>query len=111
MEEVSDVPTVPDRPRHQSPPASSSSNKEEGGKEEGGKEEGGKEEGGSDKIVFKRPVKRRRSSEGVLDASTKKTGGEGEGKTRSPRSRKGSGSSSAVKNSSLLSFGDEEEDT
>ena len=106
VEEVSDVPTVPDRPRHQSPPASSSSNKEEGGKEEGGKEEGG-----SGKLVFKRPVKRRRSSEGVLDASTKKTGGEGEGKTRSPRSRKGSGSSSAVKNSSLLSFGDEEEDT
>lgn len=68
----------------------------------------------SGKIVFKRPVKRRRSSEGVLDASTKKTSERGEGrdrgqKIRSPRTRKGS--SSAVKNSSLLSFGDEDEDS
>ena len=60
----------------------------------------------SGKIVFKRPVKRRRSSEGVLDASTKKTKDEGRGGR--PRSRKGS-SSSGVKNSSLLSFGDEED--
>ena len=67
------------------------------------------------RILFKRPAKRRRSSEGVLDASTRKTGGEAPvkgsgGKTRSPRTRKRSGSSSGVKNSSLLSFGDEEED-
>lgn len=55
------------------------------------------------KIVFKRPEKRRRSSEGVLDASTKKPK-EGE---KNRKTRKGS-SSSAVKNSSLLSFGDDE---
>ena len=91
------VPTVPSRPGNQPP---STSEEDSGGK-----------------IVFKRPAgkKRRRSSEGVLDASTssRKTAGEDRGmgdKTRSPRTRKGSGGSSAVKNSSLLSFGDEEED-
>ena len=73
-------------------------------------------EGDSGRIIFKRPAKRRRSSEGVLDASTKKTGGEapasrGPGsKNKSPKTRKRSGSSSGVKNSSLLSFGDEEEE-
>lgn len=86
------VPTVENRPQVQ--PTVEAASEEDGGK-----------------ILFKRPVKRRRSSEGVLDASTKKTkdlgGSEGRGKGRSPRSRKGS--SSGVKNSSLLSFGDEED--
>ena len=58
----------------------------------------------SGKIVFKRPVKRRRSSEGVLDASTKKTKDQSGDKVRRRRR-----SSSGVKNSSLLSFGDEED--
>lgn len=57
----------------------------------------------SGKIVFKRPVKRRRSSEGVLDASTKKTKDQSGGKARTRRR-----SSSGVKNSSLLSFDDED---
>ena len=64
---------------------------------------------GAGKIVFKRPVKRRRSSEGVLDASTKKTRDE-VGRRGKVAGRTRKGSSSAVKNSSLLSFGGEEED-
>ena len=61
-----------------------------------------------DKIVFRKPVKRRSSEgEGALDASTsKKAKAEGPGK---PRARRTS-TSKAVKNSSLLSFGDEEEE-
>ena len=91
-EERGAAPTVENRPQLQ--PTAEPVSEEDGGK-----------------ILFKRPVKRRRSSEGVLDASTKKAkdqgGGGGRGKGRSPRSRKGS--SSGVKNSSLLSFGDEED--
>ena len=97
--DLSAAPTVENRPSSQEPAADEGDTGSSGGGGDG------------DKIVFKRPVKRRRSSDhdGVLDASTKKTK-EGAGKVRSPRSRKGSGSSSGVKNSSLLSFGDEEED-
>ena len=102
--DLSAAPTVENRPSSQEPAA------DEGdiGSSSGGGGDGG---GDGDKIVFKRPVKRRRSSDrdGVLDASTKKTK-EGAGKVRSPRTRKGSGSSGGVKNSSLLSFEDEEED-
>ena len=87
-EEKISVPTVANRPPPDTQPDSTS-------------------EEDSGKIVFKRPVKRRRSSsEGILDASTKKTKEEGRG--GKPRSRRRS-SSSGVKNSSLLSFGDEEE--
>ena len=63
-----------------------------------------------DKIVFRKPAKRRSSEgEGALDASTsKKAKTEGSGHGNKPRARRTS-TSKAIKNSSLLSFGDEEE--
>ena len=65
----------------------------------------------SAKIVFRKPVKRRSSEgEGALDASTsKKAKTDGSGHGGKPRTRRTS-TSKAVKNSSLLSFGDDEEE-
>lgn len=62
-------------------------------------------EGEKGKILFKKPVKRRKSSEGeggVLDASTKKP--------RQEKTKRRTSTSKSVKNSSLLSFGEEEEE-
>ena len=63
------------------------------------------QEGEGEKILFKKPVKRRKSSEGeggVLDASTKRP--------KQEKTKRRTSTSKSVKNSSLLSFGDDEEE-
>lgn len=76
--------------------------------------EGDSGSAGPGKIVFKKPAKRKSSEGGgggVLDASTKKPKTD-EGSRPSHRTSPGSKvKAKGVKNNSLLSFGDEEEDT
>lgn len=90
------VPTVEPRPSH----------------DDGDSSEGGK-------IVFKKPTKKRKSSDGgggVLDATTSKKPRQGEAEEkggagrRRRRSSGGESKSKGVKNKSLLSFGDNEEE-
>lgn len=93
-----------------------SEDKDQSGDKKSTDKESSEAEGG--RIVFKRPAKRKSSESGVLDASTNKKAkqdsprsqGGSSGSGRQRRRSSGESQSRGVKNSSLLSFGDEEED-